>query len=518
MYSTKTFTPTDLPKVGQRVKFTRTAHALRGSVSAGTLADVTDVSGSVVTLNVFWKNEDEVVTPFLEWWELSANVGLLESCRGKPIVAGYDPRRRAGTNPLAPATPAPAKSPRKPRTVAPAPVADADESALAEQVAAAVAGVLATHRPAPAAVDLTPVTERLDALTERVDEAEAKTKADRISLISDCSGAAATALVSAVKPITERMDALETALSGASRTTLARAALAARVASGKEPLLAAIDSFYTAGTECAANVLLCSPPSLGKSYSIRKKGAEYDLYLEHGCSDDVDELVTLLGGPTPDNENGGFANPLGVLAEAVTAASGGLTVLLLLDEVLRLSPRVQEWLLTFLTGVRLPSGKRVYRLRTRKLVDGAFEVVECPAENLHVIGATNLSVIAPVEAFWSRWHKVRVEFEPAIVTEVATNVCASYGIASAEPLVEQYTRIVTESRLAVKNGTLRFPADIRLLETACKAAKTPDGKAVGAFIAGALTDQVAHWDIDLGDTLAESRAVCEAWTRALKSL
>jgi hypothetical protein len=263
--------------------------------------------------------------------------------------------------------------------------------------------------------------------------------------------------------------------------------------------------------------MLCSPPSLGKSFSVRKLGAGYDVYLEHGASDDPDEIVTIIGGPTPDNENGGFANPDGVLVEAVRLAASGQNVLLLIDEVLRFSPRAQEWLLTFLTGVKTPEG-RVYRLRTRKLKDGAFEVLECPTKHLHIIGATNLGVIAPVEAFWSRWFKVRVEFSQDIVAEVAAAVCASYGITDADALVKGYVQVVTQSRTAVANGTLRFPADIRLLETACKAAPAATGAAVGVFIAEHLTDQTAHWNIDTGDVLAESAAACASWVSLLKSL
>jgi len=474
------FSSTNLPRIGQRV---------RTVAEPRLLADVLAVheKGIRATIYRIDGNGPDVCTMAPD---------CFESVRGKPFVAGVDDRRRDGTNPGATAAPA------------------ASDDAAIDEITDAVRRALAGRT--SATVDLAPFRSEVDAVRDELNTLETSTTTVFTDL-AERLDASELRLADRVDANDEKIRLLAEALAVVPAATRARAALAVSLAGGKEPLLAAIAPFYTAGQDTAANVMLCSPPSLGKSFSVRKLGAGYDVYLEHGASDDPDEIVTIIGGPTPDNENGGFANPDGVLVEAVRLAAAGQNVLLLIDEVLRFSPRAQEWLLTFLTGVKTPAG-RVYRLRTRKLKDGAFEVLECPTKHLHIIGATNLGVIAPVEAFWSRWFKVRVEFSQDIVAEVATAVCASYGITDADALVKGYVQVVTQSRAAVANGTLRFPADIRLLETACKAAPAATGAAVGVFIAEHLTDQTAHWNIDTGDVLAESAAACASWVSLLKSL
>lgn len=492
------FSSHDLPNVGQRIRTIFELNYEGTVIPVGSYADVTDIQSEP-------KSTTLGVDVYVQHSTLSVPTGVwgptcFEWVRGRPFVAGDDVRRRSGTNPSSATKPsAPSSS-------------DAElAQELAESVSRAVTAAL-TARPSAAAVDLEPLTARVDGLT-----AGHETLTDRLASFAEATRTGLQGLIHSYGAVDARVTALHEALAAAPPATIARAAITARIATGKEPLLAAILPWYVAGTDTAANVMLCSPPSLGKSYAVRTLGESYDLYREHGAADDPDEIITLLGGPTPDNEHGGFANPDGVLVEVVRAAAAGKTVLFLIDEVLRFSPRAQEWLLTFLTGVKTPAG-RVYRLRTRKLKDGSFEHIECPTRNLHIIAATNLGVIAPVEAFWSRWHKVRVPFSREIVREVSSAVCASYGITDYEKLVEGFTTVVTESRLQVAAGTLRFPADIRLLETSCRAAAEPTGSSVAAVLAAALPDQTAHWNIDTGDTLPESTAVCEAWVALLKTI
>lgn len=305
-------------------------------------------------------------------------------------------------------------------------------------------------------------------------------------------------------------DAIENDKSVSSRMPVISA-----VASGNK-IMEQIAPFYKPGTESYINpLMLCSPPSFGKSHTIRQLGKSYDLYLEHGCSDDLDETSTMVGGPVPDGA-GGFIVVDGILTEAVRAASSGKTVLLLLDEVLRLSPRTQEWLLTFLTGVKTGHGK-VYRLRTRRVDDGRLEVIEAPFENLHIIAATNLGMISPVEAFWSRWTKIRIQWERDTAKAIGLSIMDSYGIGSAEPFAEHYADLIGKTREAVKDGRIKYPADFRLLEVAAGQCKEPTAPDLAKFIAEYLPDHACLWDCDLGDVVPESKAVVEDWCKALKS-
>lgn len=273
------------------------------------------------------------------------------------------------------------------------------------------------------------------------------------------------------------------------------------------PILDALYKRYAPGQEAPANLLLAAPPSLGKSFAVREFGKQYDLYLEHGCTDDLDEVATLLGGPVPDG-NGGFLVVDGVLTQAVRAGAQGQTVLLLLDEVLRLGDRPQEWLLSFLTGVKTSAG-RVYRLRTRRADSGNLEVIECPTANLHLVAAANLGARHPQEAFWSRWDVVRFGFDASTVEGIVRTVAESYGIADADTVAKRYTAAVVVSRAEVSANTLRYPLDVRTIERACQLATLPTAGAVLAFAASRVVDTCAHWSIDLGETDGASLPACD---------
>lgn len=306
------------------------------------------------------------------------------------------------------------------------------------------------------------------------------------------------------------------------------AALAAKAsadasASARIPVLAAAASgnrivdrllpYYRPGVDVLTKVVVTAPPSFGKSYSIRILGRSYDLFLEHGCSPDADEIPTLLGSPVPDGK-GGFTVVDGVLAQAVRAAASGKTVLLFLDELFRLNSVAENWFLSFLTGVKSPAG-RVYQLRTRRVTaSGDLEVITCPAGNLHIIGASNLGLSRPSDAFWSRFLKHRLEWNLADCTAVAKSLLDSYGIV-APTLPAKYAALIGVSRTECKAGRINYPVDFRLLESACEVAATPDEACVSVFVKDALVDQVANWDGDLGDTDVNAAALVAGWHKLL---
>lgn len=325
---------------------------------------------------------------------------------------------------------------------------------------------------------------------------------------------------SALATLTAQLEAVTTVLSSASTTKTTRARVALAVSKSGSPILDALSEYYVAGAEPPINpVLMASPPSLGKSFAVRQLGATYDRYLEHGCSDDIDEIASLIGGPVPDG-HGGFIVVDGLLTEAVRAASHGQTVMLLFDEVLRLSPRAQETMLTFLTGVKQPDGSRKFRLRTRKaLPSGTLEVIECPTTHLHLVGATNLGLTSPVEAFWSRWTKVRVEFTKEIAKSVSSAILAAHCVNDPSGrLAGLWSEIADQSRQAVAKGRLRFPVDMRVLEGAAQ--MTTDGKATTCARRAAkrLADASANWNVDTGDVDADSVSIATPWITSLKSI
>lgn len=294
--------------------------------------------------------------------------------------------------------------------------------------------------------------------------------------------------------------------------TAARLPLLAAAASGNH-ILDKLLRFYKAGSEQLIKVCVTAPPSFGKSFSIRLLGKAYDVFLEHGCSEDADEIATLLGSPVPDGA-GGFIVVDGLLAEAVRAASSGKTVLLFLDEVFRLHPKAQEWLLAFLTGVKTPDGA-IYRLRTRRADSGRLEVIECKAKNLHIVAASNLGLVKPVEAFWSRWHKLRLDWNLPDCSAVACAILDSYGITHTKKFGENFAKLIGESRNAAKAGQTSYPVDFRLLEAACVAAATPDEDGVRSFIKEHVVAQIANWDGDLGDTDPNAATTVKPWFKLI---
>ena len=412
-------------------------------IPASSGAIVVFATGKVVDALFIWR--DAKTGDVLAALALGVSVGRFVSQRGAPRLPGEPKPGATGDVQSAPATPA-----AKPATSQAAPVTQPD-----------VADALETLRQA-----LQPKAT--------VDEA-------------------------AVRAIVEQM--LETPKGKA-----LRARHAVTQSASTNPIMAALQARYTPTQEAPANLLLAAPPSLGKSYAVRQFGALYDLYLEHGCTDDLDEVATLLGGPVPDGQ-GGFLVVDGVLTQAVRAASKGQTVLLLLDEVLRLGDRPQEWLLSFLTGVKTPAG-RVYRLRTRRADSGNLEVIECPTANLHIVAAANLGPRHPQDAFWSRWDVVRFGFDVATVEGIARTVAESYGVTDADTVAKRFTAAVVVSRAEVSANTLRFPLDVRTLERACQLASDDTAEAVLQYAATRVADTCAHWSIDLGETDPSSLPAC----------
>lgn len=458
------------PKVGQRVRTTKQLFSDDGElVPVGTFADITRVD-ALLDLTAYLSTGDK--TPARHVTITNVVRDRVSLCRGKPYVHGADPKRRGGDEASSGAGSA------RSGKAKPSAIPDGLADAIAQAVAGALGGAATA---APMGED---VSEALDALEGKVARL-------------DCDVAS---VLERVDDVSAQLATLVDALSTANPVVRTKVAVALGVAS-PNPVVEALSRYYAPNVTATANLLLCSPPSFGKSYGVREFGRAYDLYLEHGCSDDIDEVPSLLGNPVPDGK-GGFVVVDGVLTQAVRAASEGRSVLLLLDEVLRLAPRAQEWLLTFLAGFKDGSGARGFRLTTRRATaDGTFEVLHCGADKLHIVAATNLGIVTPVEAFWSRWEKVRFAFSESATAGISQSVLAAYGFSGrvAESLAKLWASVVTASRRAVVEGRIAFPCDIRMLERAASHPSSDTCRAVVELLCDRLADCVARWDADLGD-------------------
>jgi hypothetical protein len=304
-------------------------------------------------------------------------------------------------------------------------------------------------------------------------------------------------------PFREAMQPVMDVLASLRSDPLAKAKIVTAVAASKNPVVDLLSQYYTVGHDAVANVCLAAPPSIGKTFAYRQLGKAYDMYLEHGCTADSEEINTMLGSTAPDGK-GGFVVFDGVLTQAVRTASTGQNVLLLLDEVLRLSEQGQVWLLSFLTGVETADGKK-YRLRTRRVTaDGTLEVIECAAKHLHIGAAVNLGARTPNDAFWSRWDHQRLAFDEATVKGTARSFADNFGVTDAGELAEKFTAALIASRAGVADGSLKYSLDFRALQNALsmvtRRTGSPSAADVCTAIAAGVEARCAHWGIDSGET------------------
>lgn len=335
-----------------------------------------------------------------------------------------------------------------------------------------------------------------DALTAKpaasgVDEARVRDIAEDVVSTVDNR---VTTLADSLKPLFDLA-----ARAAADATAAKRVPVLAAAASGNH-ILDKLIPHYKPGTESNRNILLTAPPSFGKSYSIRKLGASYDTFVEHGCSEDIDEVSTLLGNTVPDGK-GGFTVFDGKLTHAVREAASGKNVLFFFDEITRIADKAEQALLTFLTGVKTPAG-RVYRLTTRRVTPaGTLEELECPAERLHFIAAANLELRRPSAPLWSRFNvTIRLDWNVPDCTAVATAILNERGITHTPAFAEAWANLMNSTRQLVKTGELVYPVCFRFLEAAAQAATTPDEAGVRDFVAANILNRCASWDGDLGDT------------------
>ena len=413
-------------------------------------------------------------------------------------------------------------------------MSDTDIAWMAGEVAAAEAAedavvvpVLPSAPPAPAVVGNDPRAAALALLLQGGDEVrmagiESKIEVigkGMIALSDKVAGVDVKAAISAaVQAVGAEVADIRATVADSAKmiadlcaTATTNPTVRARVASittrSSSPVLARLKGLYQAGVnQSPIHAILLSPPGLGKSFWIRTLAAQYDVFVEHGCSNDSEEVNTLKGGATVRGD-GSFLVYDGRITEAVRAAASGKNVLLFLDEVLRLSDRAQNVLLTFLTAVKKADGSMVYQWSTKQTdASGtSVEVIECPAERLHIIAAGNLNA-APIEAFWDRWLPIRIAYDESIVCHTAESILAANGIASNE-LPRRFALAVTASRELAAQSQIKYSLSSRSIERAAVRAAlmgVTDERTVGELCADTVPDSCAAWDARTGDVSVAS--------------
>ena len=284
----------------------------------------------------------------------------------------------------------------------------------------------------------------------------------------------------------------------------ARMPLATAVVSGNNPILEKVMPYYTAGETCSVPVCISAPPSYGKSYSAEILGKSYETFVQHGCNGSEDEFASLQGGFQPDSKTGGWKVVDGKLAQAVRSASEGKNTLFFFDEAFRMHNETAENLLQFLAPQPDEDGDDVYQLYTKHSDGSNLELLQCKADKLHIICATNLCEIEPPEALMSRFLMKHIQYEDKMIEIISNAVATKYGIANAENLAKLFTKAMGESRKMRANGQILVPLCIRTLKRGCMLATDATDEGVRKWIIDEGMDALKMWNSDTGDFIEDS--------------
>ena len=241
--------------------------------------------------------------------------------------------------------------------------------------------------------------------------------------------------------------------------------------SSTDPVLAVLERYCAPG-RAVKPVIVRGEPGSGKTYGARLHGqtAGFDRYIEFGIHEQV-EASEFLGNLSPDPAIGWMDGPL---TEAFRAAASGLTVLLCLDEYYRATGGARTPLLTATSPARLPSGEKVYRLRTgRAILDpatGAYvsEVIEAPVRNLAIVATTNVGAQFNVDlgcpAERERFKAVHVDVDEAKLRSVCSAVASAKGFSPAA--VDRIIAFYHQCKILKQDGFVEHCPSTRLLSEA----------------------------------------------------
>lgn len=267
------------------------------------------------------------------------------------------------------------------------------------------------------------------------------------------------------KMLADVMRALSTA--DTPKKARASAALSKSTGKGANAILDRFLSLCPVGSNPGNHVLVVGPSGTGKTYQARNFAKLHDWYTEAPIGLHKYMEPHHISGSAAPNDEGTFAFVSGAFRDGFLAASKGKTACILLDEILRASPEMQESLLTTLDPIPTPKGT-VYRYRSGKPVktpsgEWTQEVIEAPTDKLTIIATanigTNYGVFSVDEAFWKRFRVVRIERNGTDERQIIANAANHLGAQAIKACII----ILDETRRAVKDGTLQYPACVRTI-------------------------------------------------------
>lgn len=206
----------------------------------------------------------------------------------------------------------------------------------------------------------------------------------------------------------------------------------AKASTASDPVMSLLEQ-YAVPKKSLKPILVKGDAGAGKTYAARAWNFEagFDHYIEVGVHAST-EPVDFLGNPDP-------RVPWidGPLAEAFRQAALGKSVLLVIDEIFRATATARTILLTCTSPAVLPSGEKVYRLRTGRPIEDAVtgvhksEVLEAPCHNLAIVATTNVGAQFNVDmgcpAERDRFIAVHVKVEETKLRAVLSAIASARG-------------------------------------------------------------------------------------------
>lgn len=292
----------------------------------------------------------------------------------------------------------------------------------------------------------------------------------------------------------------------------ASAALAKATGKGSNKTMDRLLALCPVGSNPGNHVLIVGPSGTGKTYQARIFARLHEWHTEAPIGLHKYMEPHHISGSAAPNDEGTFAFVSGAFREGFAAAAAGKTACILLDEILRASPEMQESLLTTLDPIPTPRGL-VYRYRSGKPVKDAEghwtqEVIEAPVDRLTIIATANIGsnygVFQVDEAFWKRFRIVRVERSGADERQIIANAADKLGPKAIKACVI----VLDETRRSVKAGALQVPACIRTITRCCE--ESANVEQLKQQLEWLLTDELTGW--------TEDGAVLEAHLTAAKAI
>ncbi len=430
----------------------------------------------------------------------------LEAGTCKYYGRGGDPREQTGAKEAKADVAALKAAKAQPPAAAPSPGMDALLGAI---TAAVKAEVLASLPPTPKqeldADAVRKITdERMKVITKQLlDQASevVNTAVDKVN--AKAGDAVSTALADVMR-----------ALSTATAPMKARASAALHKATGKgsNKTMDRLLTLCPVGSNPGNHVLVVGPSGTGKTYQARIFARLHEWHTEAPIGLHKYMEPHHISGSAAPNDEGTFAFVSGAFRDGFAAAAAGKTACILLDEILRASPEMQESLLTTLDPIPTAKGL-VYRYRSGKPVkDNAGqwtqEVIEAPVDKLTIIATANIGsnygVFSVDEAFWKRFRIVRIERNGADERQIIANAADRLGAKAIKACVI----LLDESRRSVKAGALQVPACIRTITRCCE--ESANIEQLKQQLEWLLTEELTGW--------TEDGAILEAHLSAAKAI